>query len=172
MLNKDNDCAPSLVLFSKNQDKPTEGSLVFNINANNGDWRIFEFGGGIERNGNIEKAEDGVYKLKVVVNGEKITYYINDVAVAEDVTGNAHTKGYVGLMSWNANVEFRNTIFKENIDVNVDNYSEDIETYEEVESDLITGNDNLESDDINNLESDNVKCDTADNDNLNLIESN
>lgn len=172
VLNKDNDCAPSLVLFSKNQDKPTEGSLVFNINANNGDWRIFEFGGGIERNGNIEKAEDGVYKLKVVVNGEKITYYINDVAVAEDVTGNAHTKGYVGLMSWNANVEFRNTIFKENIDVNVDNYSEDIETYEEVESDLITGNDNLESDDINNLESDNAKCDTADNDNLNLIESN
>lgn len=53
---------------------------------------------------NIEKPADGVYKLKAVLIGNNISYYINDVLVCNTI----HTfkSGYLGLNIWNANVEF------------------------------------------------------------------
>ena len=112
VLNPGDNCAPSLVLFSKTQNTPTDGSLIFNINPSNGAWRIFEFGGSYGASGSITPSEDGKYNLKVDVIGQTIKYFINgtEVCSTPDFT---MRNGYVGLMSWNANVEFRNTVFKE-----------------------------------------------------------
>ena len=111
VLNPDIDCAPSLVLFSKTKDTPNDGSLVFNINPHNGAWRIFEFGGSYGASGVITPSADGKYDMKVDIIGNTIKYYINgtEVCSTSDFTLRS---GYVGLMSWNANVEFRNTVFK------------------------------------------------------------
>ena len=107
----DHDCAPSLVLFSKSKDNPKDGSLVFNIQTNNGHWKVFEFGGSLIGEGNITPTGDGKYDLKVDVVGQTVKYSINgqEVLSSSDFT---RRSGYVGLMSWNANTEFRNTVFK------------------------------------------------------------
>ncbi|ABR35984.1 GH32 C-terminal domain-containing protein [Clostridium beijerinckii] len=111
VLNPDDNCAPSLVLFSKSKDNPKDGSLVFNVQTNNGHWKVFEFGGSLIGEGNITPTEDGKYDLKVDVVGQTVKYFINgqELLSTSDFT---QRSGYVGLMSWNANTEFRNTVFK------------------------------------------------------------
>lgn len=103
-------CTPSLVLFSKTKEHPTDGSLVFNIQANNGHWKVFEFGGNLIGEGDISKAIDGKYNMKVDIVGEKVKYSINGQDVM--VTSNYSRKsGYVGLMNWDAKIEFRKIKF-------------------------------------------------------------
>jgi len=111
VLNPNDSCAPSLVLFSKSKDKPGDGALVFNINPKEANWRIFEFNGSYGTSGSITPSQDGKYNMKVNIVGEEVKYYINgtEVCSTPDFTMRS---GYVGLMSWNANVEFRNTVFK------------------------------------------------------------
>jgi fructan beta-fructosidase len=118
VLNPDDSCAPSLVLFSKSKDKPNDGALVFNVNPKEANWRIFEFGGSYGASGSITPSADGKYNMKVDIVGQTVKYYLNgtEVCSTPDFT---QRSGYVGLMSWNANVEFRNTVFKSGNDITV-----------------------------------------------------
>ncbi|MCQ2510495.1 MAG: GH32 C-terminal domain-containing protein [Lachnospiraceae bacterium] len=64
-------------------------------------------------------SEDGVYNLKVVVIGNWVSYYVNDVLIASsgDYTLQPDDRGqttipkdgYLGLLNWNGNMVFQNT---------------------------------------------------------------
>lgn len=84
------DSAAALILSNDKENPVTGGSIIANVNKN-GEWRIFRFPecdnltdiDGNECKGNLETvAEDGVYELKLEVNGTEIKYYINNELLA------------------------------------------------------------------------------------------
>lgn len=56
--------------------------------------------------GNVKKATDGVYHLKVELKGNTIKYYINNTLVYDGT--HDFTSGYEGLNGWNSEVNFTN----------------------------------------------------------------
>jgi hypothetical protein len=102
----------TLMLLSQDEEKPTTSSIAANFNISDGSWRIFQFPNGNNiasgniADKNIPKSATGDYKLKVVLLGSNLLYYINDVLVCN--TTQPLTSGYLGLDVWNATVAFTN----------------------------------------------------------------
>jgi hypothetical protein len=102
--------AATLILFSQDSLNPKLGSVACNIDTN-GHWKLFEFVGAdgshiAGKEGDTTKSADGIYKLKVVLIGNSIEYFINDVSVYK--TTHTFKSGYLGLNVWNGNVAFTN----------------------------------------------------------------
>ena len=100
-----------------------DGGIIANV-GKWGSWRLFarlpDGNGGMKEvefaNGNVGETTYRTYKLKVKLVGNKISFWINDKLVCDNIEQNYYTTGKFGLNVWNGPSEFRNiNLLVENI---------------------------------------------------------
>jgi len=104
-----------IVLFSQSDDLFRDGGIVANVNK----WGSYNLIAHVkDENGNIKEvniaagkvseAQYNKYKLKVKLEGNKISFWINGELVCDNVQQNYYETGRFGLIVWNGPSEFKN----------------------------------------------------------------
>ncbi|MBX4268309.1 GH32 C-terminal domain-containing protein [Clostridium estertheticum] len=106
-----------IVLFSQSDNLFRDGGIVANVNK----WGSYSLIAHVkDENGNLKEvnlaggkvyeAQYNKYKLKVKLEGNRISFWINGELVCDNIQQNYYHTGKLGLIVWNGPSEFKNII--------------------------------------------------------------
>ncbi len=109
--------AGALMFRVQDPANPKNGCYVINADYTNNIFKLFEFPSGASLAevplSNVQPNEDGSYDIKVIVVGENIYVYVNGKGIMREKDSRHSGEGYLGLLTWDGNIEYQDVNHKE-----------------------------------------------------------